>query len=108
MHQAYQDLIVNRATQMVGAATALKNINHSGLKGQLRELVVRDLLIPVLPPGYIVGQGEIVSAYGDIWRHIKSDRRGDRTPQYLTGHADRSGLRHILARSSTRDRRGQK
>lgn len=70
MHQAYQDLIVNRATQMVGAAKALKNINHSGLKGQLRELVVRDLLIPLLPPGYIVGQGEIVSAYGDTSNQI--------------------------------------
>jgi hypothetical protein len=55
MHQAYQDLIVNRATQMVGAAKALKSINHSGLKGQLRELVVRELLNPVLPPGYMVG-----------------------------------------------------
>jgi hypothetical protein len=70
MHQAYQDLIVNRATQMVGSAKALKNINHSGLKGQLRELVVRELLNPVLPPGYLVGQGEIVSAYGDTSRQI--------------------------------------
>ncbi|MGA3403549.1 MAG: DUF6602 domain-containing protein [Acetobacteraceae bacterium] len=70
MHQAYQDLIVNRATQMVGAAKALKNINHSGLKGQLRELVARELLIPLLPPGYIVGQGEVVSSYGDTSNQI--------------------------------------
>jgi hypothetical protein len=65
MHQSYQDLVVNRAAQMAGAAKALKSINHSGLKGQLREVVVRELLNPVLPPGYIVGQGEIVSAYGE-------------------------------------------
>jgi hypothetical protein len=70
MHQAYQDLIVNRATQMAGAAKALKSINHSGLKGQLRELVVRELLNPVLPPGYIVGQGEIVSAYSGTSNQI--------------------------------------
>ena len=78
MHQAYQDLIVNRATQMAGAATALKSINHSGLKGQLRELVVRELLNPVLPPGYVVGQGEIVSAYGGTSNQIDvviADRR---------------------------------
>jgi hypothetical protein len=78
MHQAYQDLIVNRATQMVGAAKALKSINHSGLKGQLRELVVRELLNPVLPPGYVVGQGEIVSAYGGTSNQIDvviADRR---------------------------------
>jgi len=78
MHQAYQDLIVNRATQMVGAGRALKSINHSGLKGQLRELVVRELLNPILPPGYLVGQGEIVSAYADTSNQIDvviADRR---------------------------------
>jgi len=78
MHQAYQDLIVNRAAQMVGAAKALKSINHSGLKGQLREVVVRDLLNPVLPPGYIVGQGEIVAADGSTSNQIDvviADRR---------------------------------
>jgi hypothetical protein len=78
MHQAYQDLIINRAAQMAGAAKALKSINHSGLKGQLREVVVRELLNPVLPPGYIVGQGEIVSAYRGTSNQIDvviADRR---------------------------------
>ena len=78
MHQVYQDLLVNRATQMAGAAKALKSINHPGLKGQLREIVVRDLLKPVLPPGYIVGQGEIISSYGGTSRQIDAviaDRR---------------------------------
>jgi hypothetical protein len=63
---------------MVGAAMALKSINHSGLKGQLRELVVRELLNPVLPPGYLVGQGEIVSAYAGTSNQIDvviADRR---------------------------------
>jgi hypothetical protein len=78
MHQAYQDLIVNRVTQMVGAAKALQSIHHSGLKGQLRELVVRELLKPVLPPGYVLGQGEIVTAYGHTSNQIDvviTDRR---------------------------------
>src|SRR5260370_8149745 len=70
--------MVNWATQMVGGAKALKNINHSGLQGQLRELVVRALLNPVLPPAYLVGQGEIVSAYAGTSNQIAvviADRR---------------------------------
>jgi hypothetical protein len=70
VHQAYQDLIVKQATQMVGAARALQSINHRGLKGQLRELVVRELLNPLVPLGCIVGQGEIISAYGDTSNKI--------------------------------------
>jgi len=64
MHKTYQDLIVHRAAAMVGAAKALQGINHSGLKGQLREVVVRELLKPLLPPEFILGSGEIVCSDG--------------------------------------------
>ena len=63
MHQIYQDLVCSRAIQTVGAARALKSVSHSGLKGALREVVVRDLLEPLLPPEYIIGSGQIISAY---------------------------------------------
>lgn len=64
MHQIYHDLVVSRAVQMIGAAQSLKSVTHSGLKGSLREVFVRDLLEPLLPPQYIIGTGQIISAYG--------------------------------------------
>lgn len=78
MHAAYQSLMINRAVIAVGAARALQKINHRGLKGQLRELVVRELLEPLLPPGCIIGTGEIVTAYGGTSNQIDivvADRR---------------------------------
>lgn len=49
---------------MVGAARAIKSVTHNGLKGALREIVVRDLLEPLLPSEYVVGSGQIISAWG--------------------------------------------
>lgn len=46
----------------VGAAKAVSNIKHEGLKGQLREIVIRDLFRPLLPSDVGVGTGEIISA----------------------------------------------
>ena len=63
MHPTYQDLVVDRASRMVSAAQAVQKIKHSGLRGTLRELVVRDLLFPLLPPQFLVGSGEIISSY---------------------------------------------
>ncbi|WP_336971439.1 DUF6602 domain-containing protein [Sphingobium aromaticiconvertens] len=78
MHPAFQSLIVNRAAIAVAAAGAIQKINHKGLKGQLRELVVRELLEPLLPPGCVIGSGEVVSAYGGTSNQIDvvvADRR---------------------------------
>lgn len=49
---------------MVGAVRAISSVTHNGLKGKLREIVVRDLLKPLFPSGYIVGTGQIISAWG--------------------------------------------
>lgn len=78
MHAAYQALIINRAAIAIAAAQAVREINHNGLKGQLRELVVRELLEPLVPPGCIIGTGEIVSAYEGTSNQIDvvvADRR---------------------------------
>lgn len=64
MHNIYRDLVCSRAIQMVGAARAMTSVTHNGLKGALREIVVRDLLEPLLPPEYVVGSGQIISAWG--------------------------------------------
>jgi hypothetical protein len=45
---------------MVDAARALIGVQHKGLKGRLREVVIRDLLRPLFPTDIGLGSGEIV------------------------------------------------
>ena len=46
----------------VNDAKAVTRISHKGIKGQLREIVIRDLFRPLLPADVGVGTGEIISA----------------------------------------------
>lgn len=62
MNKVYRDLILARVQAAIGAARAVTNIKHKGLKGQLREIVIRDLFSPLLPADVGVGTGEIISA----------------------------------------------
>ncbi len=39
-------------------------LGHQGVKGLLREIVVRNLLAPILPPLVEIGTGIIVDAHG--------------------------------------------
>ena len=39
---------------------------HAGLKGQLREILVRELLRPLPPLDFVLATGQVVSAYGDV------------------------------------------
>lgn len=74
MHEIYRDLVEARAVQMVGAAKALSSVTHRGFKGNLRELVVRDLLMPLMPPQFVVGTGQIISAWGQTSGQIDIGR----------------------------------
>jgi hypothetical protein len=62
MNTVYRALMLARAGAAVGAAEAVRNIKHPSLKGQLREIVIRDLFCPLLPSDVGVGTGEIISA----------------------------------------------
>lgn len=70
MNQLYRDLILAQARAALAAADSVSNVPHGGLKGQLREIVVRELLRPLLPPDYVLATGQIVSAYGEISEQI--------------------------------------
>jgi len=62
MNVVYRDLILARAQAAIGAAKAATGVGHSGLKGQLREIVIRDLLRPLFPSDIGLGTGEIITA----------------------------------------------
>jgi hypothetical protein len=61
MNTAYRDLILARVQAAMETAKAVTNIPHPGLKGQLREIVIRDIFRPLLPSDVGVGTGEIIS-----------------------------------------------
>lgn len=70
MNQLYRSLLFNLAEHAVLDANSITGLLHSGLKGQLRELFVRELLTPLIPREYVIGSGNILSAYGDISNQI--------------------------------------
>jgi hypothetical protein len=62
MNEVYRNLILARAQAAIGAAGAVTGIGHSGLKGQLREIVIRDLFRPLLPANFGLGTGQIITS----------------------------------------------
>lgn len=63
MNTLYRDLILARVQAAVGAAHAVTGIGHQGLKGQLREIVMRDLLRPLFPSDVGLGTGVIITSH---------------------------------------------
>jgi len=61
VHKTYRDLLLSRIDGAVTTASAASQVRHKGIKGQLREIVIRELLRPLLPPDIGVGTGEIVA-----------------------------------------------
>jgi len=57
----YRDLIYPRVTGALAAAKALSAVDHPGLKGQLREILIRDLLRPLLPADIGIGTGVVIT-----------------------------------------------
>jgi hypothetical protein len=58
----YRDLIQTRVIGALAGAKALSGVVHSGLKGRLREIVIRDLLRPLLPVDIGLGTGVVIAA----------------------------------------------
>jgi hypothetical protein len=65
LNTAVADLLRARIAGVIAQAAALSAVQHSGLRGQLRELLAAGLLRPLLPPGFGIATGEIVSAYNN-------------------------------------------
>lgn len=62
MNQLYHQLTLSRIESAVRSAQAVKDIEHTGIKGQLREIVIRDLFRPLLPADIGLGTGVIVTS----------------------------------------------
>jgi hypothetical protein len=64
MHPTYRDYFLARVQSAVAAARVASGVSHRGTRGEVREVLVRDLFRPLLPSDIGVGTGEIVSHTG--------------------------------------------
>jgi hypothetical protein len=62
MHSIYRELVRTSVRHAVDRARACAGVDHPGLKGTLREILVRDLLRPLLPADLGIGTGQVISA----------------------------------------------
>jgi hypothetical protein len=63
MNRPYRDMFVARAHGAVVAARSVANVSHSGLKGHMRELLIRELFRPLLPADVGVGTGQVITVH---------------------------------------------
>lgn len=64
MNAIYRDLVYSRVQSAVNGARAIANVSSPLVKGQIREVLMRDLFRPFLPSDFGVGSGVIISAKG--------------------------------------------
>lgn len=64
MHSLYRNLLHASVLGAVERARACNDVTHNGLKGTLREIVVADILRPLLPSDVGIGTGEIITHDG--------------------------------------------
>ena len=62
LNQLFRDLVIARVEAAVTEARAAVKVPHPGIKGQLREILVRELFRPLLPAYMGVGHGHILSS----------------------------------------------
>jgi hypothetical protein len=66
----YRQIAVDAIEKTIAAANSSGLIDHPGLKGRLREIVVEELIKPFLSPHIKAATGSIVDAYGNQSRQI--------------------------------------
>ena len=78
MNKLFSDIMFSQAKQVVQRASSVAGLGHNGIIGELREIFLRELLIPMLPSDCIVSSGKVVSAYDETSRQLDviiADRR---------------------------------
>ena len=70
MNQLYRDRMIFQSRKLIENSKSVSGLRHNGLVGHLREVFVQDFLKPLLPRGFGIGTGKIISAYEEISRQI--------------------------------------
>ncbi len=64
MNAIYQKLVLGRIQNAVQKARDIDSITHPGMKGRIREIVIGDILRPMLPSDVGVATGKIITFDG--------------------------------------------
>ena len=67
-HALFRTEFVSRVRSALARADEIARIDHHGLAGRAREVFVKDLLRPVLPPYVELGSGKIADSEGHLSR----------------------------------------
>jgi len=59
----YKELLRGKINSAITQARAAKGISHKGLKGEILEILIRDLFRPLLPADIGIGTGQIINYY---------------------------------------------
>lgn len=70
MHVLFNSLFRLRVETAIAAAQHVSTVGHHGLVGQLREIIVRELLRPIVPDYVGFGTGKIVDHVGRESRQV--------------------------------------
>ena len=66
MNPTYRSILVSRVAAAMGAARAVATLTHQGVKGSVREVLIRELFRPLLPSDLGIGTGQIATSSGDL------------------------------------------
>lgn len=113
MNPLMRSLISARATAALDSAARLRPLVHEGLKGRFREILIGDLVRPLLPTYCGIGTGTIIDAPGTERRLSEDDLvifDRDILPQYMLTERDgifpSESVIHKIEVKSTLTRKG--
>ncbi|UJW85275.1 DUF6602 domain-containing protein [Devosia sp. SL43] len=66
----FKSAFLGEVRKAVHSSQNIDGLDHQGMKGRIREIVMTDMYRPVLPPGVTVGTGKLVSATGEMSSQI--------------------------------------
>ena len=63
-NELFRDRLVNSTRNAVGEAQNARKVEHSGVRGRIREIAASSIFLPMLPGGFDIGTGKICDRYG--------------------------------------------
>jgi hypothetical protein len=61
----FRDVVVARIRGALQESAALNRISHQGMKGHIREILLRDLFRPLFPSDIGAGTGKVIASHGE-------------------------------------------
>lgn len=63
-NKIFQDIVKNDINNLIRESEAINDVQHSGLKGNIREFGIGKLLLKYLPHDYAIGSGQVQDSNG--------------------------------------------